>query len=112
MDYSGSPNDPVTPNDPATGEYVSAVARVRRLLRTTWDPDGTLVVNSSGPGAYDEQARHLASLVWLGEPPEFLADYLAAGGVETDARPALAREDLISLAQAIIRLASATRPSA
>ena len=95
-------------NDPATGEYVAAVARVRRLLRTAWDPDGTLVEQPDGPGAYEEQARHLASLVWMGETPEFMADYLAAGGVETDAQPRLTRPDLVSLARAITRLAAAS----
>ena len=99
-------------NDPVTGEYVAAVAHVRRLLRSAWDPDGTLVEDPDGPGAYEEQARHLASLVWMGETPEFMADYLASGGVETDARPRLARPDLISLARAITRLATPSRPSA
>lgn len=99
-------------SDPVTGEYVSAVARVRRLLRSAWDPDGTLVSDPDGPGAYEQQARHLASLVWMGETPEFIADYLASGAVETDARPRLAPSDLVSLAQAITRLAAASRPSA
>jgi len=99
-------------SDPVTGEYVAAVARVRRLLRSAWDPDGTLVGDPDGPGAYEEQARHLASLVWMGETPEFIADYLASGGVETDAQPRLARSDLVSLARAITRLAAASRPSA
>jgi len=98
--------------DPVTGEYVAAVARVRRLLRSAWDPDGALVGDPDGPGAYEEQARHLASLVWMGESPEFMADYLASGGVETDARPRLVRSDLVSLARAITRLAAASRPSA
>ena len=99
-------------NDPTTGEYVAAVARVRRLLRSAWDPDGMMVENPDGPGAYEEQARHLASLVWMGETPEFMADYLASGGVETDARPRLTRPDLVSLARAITRLATASGPSA
>ena len=95
-----------------TGEYVAAVGRVRRLLRSTWDPDGTLVADPDAPGAYLEQAQHLASLVWMGETPEFLADYLTSGGVETPARPQLERADLISLARAITRVAAASRPSA
>ena len=99
-------------NAPVTGEYVAAVARVRRLLRSSWDPDGTLVGDPNGPGAYAEQARHLASLVWMGETPESMADYLAAGAVETDARPRLARADLVALARTIIGLAAASRPSA
>lgn len=97
--------------DPVTGEYVAAVARVRHLLRSSWDPDGLLVADPSEPGAYQEQARHLASLAWMGESPEHLADYLTSGGVETNARPRLARADLISLAQAIARVAAASRPS-
>lgn len=107
MDDTGSPFDA-----PVTGEYVAAVGRVRRLLRSTWDPEGTLVADPAAPGAYEEQARHLASLVWLGEAPERLADYLTVGGVETDAQPGLSRADLVSLAGAIIRVAAASRPPA
>jgi len=69
------------------------------------------VADPDAPGAYEEQARHLASLVWMGEPPESLADYLASGGVATDARPRMARADLVSLARAITRLAAAEPPA-
>lgn len=97
---------------PVTGEYVAAVGRVRGLLRSAWDPDGVLVGDPDRPGAYEDQAKHLASLVWMGETPEFIADYLASGAVETDARPKQARADLVSLARAICRLAMASRPPA
>ena len=107
MDEAGHPDNPAV-----TGEYVAAVARVRRVLRSTWDPDGTLVGDPDRPGAYEDQAQHLASLVWMGESPERLADYLSSGAVETDARPRLARSDLVSLAQEIGRVAMASRPSA
>jgi hypothetical protein len=97
---------------PVTGEYVAAVGRVRRLLRTIWDPDGALVVDAAAPNAYQEQARHLASLSWMGETPETIADYLATGGIETGARPHLPREDLVILARTIARLAAPSGPDA
>lgn len=107
MDEGGHPDNP-----PVTGEYVAAVARVRRVLRSVWDPDGTLVDAPDRPGAYEDQAKHIASLVWMGESSESLADYLASGAVETDALPRLSRSDLVSLAREISRVAMASRPPA
>jgi hypothetical protein len=97
---------------PVTGEYVAAVGRVRRLLRTSWDPDGALVMNAAAADAYEEQSRHLASLTWMGESPERMADYLASGAIETPVRPHLTRDDLVALARTIIQLAAPAPPSA
>src|SRR5215218_9126042 len=58
--------------DPVTGRYRAAVARLQRLLRLSWDPDGTLIGDPDRPDAYEYQARHVASLVWMDETPEFI----------------------------------------
>ena len=96
--------------DPITAAYRAAVVRVQRLLHSAWDPDDN-VAGDPEPDPYKVDAEHVASLVWMGETPDFIADYLASGGM-TGARLRLGRADLVSLARAAIRLASAPRSSA
>lgn len=97
--------------DAATIPFRDAVARVRRLLRSS-DPDGALVRDPTDRCAYEAEAEHVASLAFMGKTPEFIADYLAFIPAGSDARPRLGRADLISLARGIIRTAGAARPSA